>query len=431
MAAFRPAFAMTSAAAIAWLASAGLGGEDWPQFRGPTGFGYTDDDQLPATWGGPQRENLLWQMPLVGEGHASPIVSNARVFVCTALWPDSVVDKTKVIPEHHVTCYAASDGLRLWSTRIEPGPWLRNDFRSGPAGGYAAPTPAADGQRVYCAFGSSVIAALDFDGRVVWRKEIVPYSFDVTLGASPVIYGDMVILFCAMANKSDSRVVAYSAGDGEVRWERKLPAVGFGHSTPLIIRPNDKPQLLLLAGGLGVEPEALQSLDPTDGRTLWWCRGTGEAASPAYGAGIVFFDNGRGGPGTAVDPNGEGDVSRTHVKWTTGPISEGIASPIIVDEHVYRLHAPGVLHCWRASDGKQVYVERLDGISSTWASPVADAAGRIFFANAGKSFVIRSGPKFEILAENDLGDANHASPAVAAGRMFLVGTKNVYCVGTR
>jgi hypothetical protein len=86
-----------------------------------------------------------------------------------------------------------------------------------------------------------------------------------------------------------------------------------------------------------------------------------------------------------------------------------------------------VLKCFQLADGKQVYAERLNGLSSTWASPIADATGRLYFASAGKSFVIQSGPEFKVLAENDLGDANHASPALAAGRIYLVGEKA--CVG--
>ncbi|HVR72990.1 MAG TPA: hypothetical protein VMT52_01605 [Planctomycetota bacterium] len=70
-------------------------------------------------------------------------------------------------------------------------------------------------------------------------------------------------------------------------------------------------------------------------------------------------------------------------------------------------------------------------LPSTWASPIADPSGRIFFASAGKSVVIEAGPGLKVLATNDLGDPNHASPAVAGGRMFLVGTKAVYCVGKK
>ncbi|HEV3339977.1 MAG TPA: PQQ-binding-like beta-propeller repeat protein, partial [Pirellulales bacterium] len=310
------------------------------------------------------------------------------------------------------------------------GPWKRSDFRSGAGGGYAGPTPATDGDHIFCAFGSSVLAAVDFDGNVIWRKELVPHTFDVTLGSSPVLYGDTVILLHAMSNKADSRIVAYRKRDGEIAWQQPLTSTGFGHSTPLVIQAGGRRQLLIVASGMSTTSNALLSVDPASGRSLWWCRGAGDAASPAFGEGIVYFDSGRGGPGVAVDPTGEGDVSATHVRWTVPQVPEGIGSPILVGDLVYRLHSPGVLRCWQASDGKQLYAQRLDGISSTWASPVADGDGHIFFASAGKSFVIEAGREYKLQATNDLGDPNHASPAISGGRIFLVGTKNVYCVGT-
>lgn len=138
---------------------------DWPQFRGPTGQGLSDDKNLPVKWGGKEKENVLWQSPLNGQGHASPIVSGDAVFVCTVAWPTNGGPREKSMPAHHVTRYRTTDGKQMWDTLVPPGPWLRNDFRSGPGGGYAAPTPATDGQRVYALFASSVLAALDFEGK--------------------------------------------------------------------------------------------------------------------------------------------------------------------------------------------------------------------------------------------------------------------------
>jgi outer membrane protein assembly factor BamB len=405
--------------------------ENWPQFRGPTGLGYTAERNLPLTWGGPNAENVLWKSPLVGQGHASPIVWEDRVVVATAYWPPSVQRREEVIPEHHVRCYRAGDGQLLWDTQVPPGPWLRTDFRSGPGGGYACPTPATDGRRVYCVFGSSVIAALDFQGRIVWRKTIEPHTFDVTPGSSPIVYRDTVILLCAMAEPRDSRVVAFQADDGAVRWQTPLPAMRFGHSTPIIVRVKDREQMIFAASGGGATDDALQGLDPATGKRLWWCRGAGDASSPAFGAGIVYFDSGRGGPGTAVDPSGEGDVSQTHIRWTVGQMPESIGSPIVVGQHVYRLFGSGILKCWDAATGQQAGAARLSGLGSTWASPVADPNGRLYFATAGKSYVVQATPELKVLATNDLGDANHASPAVAHGRLFFVGTENVWCVGAK
>jgi outer membrane protein assembly factor BamB len=383
-------------------------------------------------WGGPKKENVLWQAPVKGQGHASPIVWNDAVFVTTVDWPtNSGAAREKVMPDHYVARYRAQDGQLEWATPVPPGPWLRTDFRSGPGGGYAAPTPVTDGQHVYCLFGSSVLAAVDFNGRVVWRKEIRPHTFDVTIGSSPVLFDQFVLIFCAMAKASDSCLIAFDTATGEEKWRRKYPDMGFGHATPVRIDVQGIPQLLLLASGMGVKSNALRSVNPANGQVLWWCRGAGDAASPAFGAkaDLVYFDNGRGGAGVAVDPTGQGDVTSTRVRWTVPQVPEGIGSPILVGDHVYRLHNPGVLKCWETATGRLVYAERLEGLGSTWASPIADPHGRIYFATAGKSFVIQAGPEFRILATNDLGDSHHASPAVAHNQLYLLGTKHLSCVG--
>jgi len=424
------AVVVTMAAVLPGTAQEGASA-NWPQLRGPSGLGYTIERGLPLAWGGAGRENVLWQAPLPGEGHASPIVWGDRVFVCTVAWKPGVEDRARVLPDHHVTCYRASDGKLLWDTIVPPGPWLRDDFRSGPGGGYAAPTPATDGKRVYCAFGSAVLAALDFDGRMVWRQELTPFAFDVTYSCSPLVFRDTVIAFCPCRVPEDSRVVAYSCSTGKVAWQEKLPEMGFGHSTPLIISVGGSPQMLLLASGMSRSPNALRSLDPATGRLLWWCRGAGDAATPAYGGGLVYFDSGRGSEGIAVDPTGSGDVSGTHIRWTVRGLPEAISSPIIVGKRLYRLTSSGRLVCWDLATGAQLYAEPLEGISSTWASPIADPAGRLYFVNGGRSYVVQAGPEFRRLAINDLGDPGHASAAVSSGRLFIVGTKYLTCVGSR
>ncbi len=406
----------------------GQSGDTWPGWRGPTGLGQTDEKDLPLTWEAKAREHVRWAVPLPGgEGdrpdhnQSSPIVWHDRVFVTTAFWPAGVSQKE--FAEQHVTCYRASDGRKLWDTRVPHGPWRLSDFRGG---GYAAPTPATDGERVYVVFGSAVIAALDFAGKIVWRKEIVPYAFDVTIGSSPVLYRDTVLLLCDQTTPKLSRLSAFDARTGAVKWETKRPNSGFSHSTPVLIEVHGKPQLL-------VSGSSLEAVDPRDGTVIWSCRAKGDAPSPVYGSGIVYCDDGRGGTGIAVDPTGHGDVTRTHVKWTVGRIpGDSLSSAVIVGEHVYRLHQPGVLSCWRVADGKPVYAERLPGVSTT-PSPVATPDGRIYFVSGGRSVVVKAAERFELLATNDLGDGNAfpASPAVAHGCLFIKGRRKLYCVGRR
>ena len=104
----------------------------------------------------------------------------------------------------------------------------------GPTGGYAAPTPTTDGKLLYCAFGSSAAAALDFKGKIIWREDSVPHTFDVTLGSSPILYRDTLILLCAMAVRKDSRIVAFNKADGSINWEQSIAPTAFAHSTPAV-----------------------------------------------------------------------------------------------------------------------------------------------------------------------------------------------------
>jgi outer membrane protein assembly factor BamB len=413
------------AAAAGLSAALAAAAGDWPGWRGPTGMGQCPEKDLPLTWGGEGGDNVLWKRPLPGQGgqakqdqnQSSPVVQNGRVFVTASYWPAGV--EMKEYPEHHVACYRADDGTPLWDVTVAPGPWKLTDLR----GGYTAPTPAADDDRVYVLFGSSVLAALDRDGKPVWRKEVTPYQFDVAVGCSPVLYGDAVILQCDQVNKA-SRLLAFDRKTGELKWEKKRPEVGFSHSTPVLAEVNGKTQLLVAASN------AVQGVDPADGSVLWWCEAAGDTASPVLGGGLVYLDSGRGSPAVAADPTGSGDVTKTHLKWHLNAVPEGFSSPAVVDDCLYRLHNPGFLTCRKLATGEEVYDRRLDGVS-TASSPVATADGRVCCASAGKSYVVKAGPKCEVLAVNDLGDPCPASPAVADGRLYLKGRQNLYCVGRK
>ncbi len=398
---------------------------DWPGWRGPTGQGLSDERDLPLRWGGRAGENVLWKAPLPGQDNgnrqdqnqSSPIVCRGRVFVTASCWPAGISEKQ--IPEHHVACYRADDGKRLWDVTVPPGPWRLTDLR----GGYTAPTPAADGERVYVLFGSAVLAALDFEGRRLWRQEIVPHDFDVAIGTSPVLYRDVVLLQCDQVGRS-SRFLAFDCTSGAIRWERRRPDVGFCHSTPVLVKVGERTQLLTAYSG------GVQGVDPEDGKVLWWCAGAGDTVSPICAEGLVYCDSGRDSPGVAVEPTGRGDVTQTLRRWRIERVPGGFSSPVVLDGRLYKVCNPGQLKCWRMKDGMEVFSERLAGVE-TAASPVVTADGRIYVASAGRSYVLASGPRPEVLGGGDLGDGSQASPAVAGGRLFLKGRKYLWCVGKK
>jgi outer membrane protein assembly factor BamB len=404
-------------------------GEHWPGWRGPTGMGTSGETNLPLAWGGKAGDGVLWKAPLFpsdkvrrDQNQSSPIVWGDHVFVTVSYWPEGRAEKE--YPEHHVLCFNARDGSRRWDTTVPPGPWKLTDLR----GGYTAPTPATDGERVVVIFGSAVVAGLDFEGAVVWRKEITPHFFDVAWGASPVLYRDTALIVCdQLKDKKASRLLILDLKTGDVRRDVPRPTADWTHSTPLPARVGEKTRLLLATAN------GPQGLDPESGEVIWSFHApqrVGDTVTPVYRAGQLYVDSGRGGIGLAVDATGTGDVTKTHLKWKLPVVPEGFSSPVLVGEYLYRLHAPGVVSCRKWPTGEEVFKERLEGIDPA-VSPVATADGRIYCASAGKSVVLKAGPTLEVLARNDLGDPSRASPAVAAGRLYLKGGRYLYCIGRR
>jgi outer membrane protein assembly factor BamB len=400
--------------------------ENWPCFRGPTGMGQSSEKDLPITWGGNGNENIVWKVPLPhaeaklkpDHNQSSPIVWENKIFITTSYWAE---DKTqKDFPEHHATCYS-TEGKKLWDAKVDPGQWLLTDLR----GGYTAPSPATDGERVYVIFGSGVAAAFDLQGKPVWRKELPePNKFDVAIGVSPVLFGDTVLILCDKTAKA-SHLLALDKRTGDAKWSEKRPAVQFSHTTPVLASVAGKEMLLIGAGG------QLQGVDPASGKVLWWAANDGDVPCPVLAGGLVYCDSGRGGGvGMAVDPTGTGDVSKTHVKWKTAKKIGGLGSPIVAGEFLYRLRDPGLLTCWKMSTGEQVAEERVQGVPTT-PSAFATADGRIYFATAGRSIVIKAGAKIEILATNELNEDNGSSAAVSGGRIYIKGRNNLMAIGKK
>jgi outer membrane protein assembly factor BamB len=398
---------------------------DWPGWRGPTGQGVTDEKDLPMEWDAKSGKNVLWKADLPGHdgkvqadhNQSSPVVSKGKVFVTSSVWPKDS-DK-KDFPEHHVLCFDASSGKQLWDVKVDPGKWLRaSDLR----GGYTIPTPAADAERVVVCFGSSVLACLDHKGKQLWRKEITPHDFDVAMASSPVLYRGTAIM--QLDGVKNSRMIAYDLKSGDEKWTEKRPKNGFSHSTPVLAAVGKKTQLLVAASN------AIQGVDPDNGKLLWWCESAGDTVSPVMADGLVYCDGGRSGMGACVDPTGAGDVTKTHRKWKLANVPEGFSSPVVVSGRLYRLINPGVLRSWKMSDGDEVASLRLQGVA-TAVSPFTTPEGRIYCASAGKSFVIKAGEKPEVLATSNLDDGSQASPAVAGGRIYLKGRKYLWCIGRK
>ncbi|HEX3313965.1 MAG TPA: PQQ-binding-like beta-propeller repeat protein [Gemmataceae bacterium] len=403
--------------------------EDWPSWRGPTGMGQSTATGVPTSWGGKERKNIVWKTPLYendkvkrDQNQSSPIVVGDRLFITLSFWP--VGSKDKDFPEHHVICYRAGDGKKQWDVKVPPGPWLLSDFR----GGYTVPTPACDGKTLVVAFGSSVIAALELDGKIRWRKEITPHAFDVCIGTSPILYKDMALFLSDLSKGSkSSNLVAYDLATGDIRYKAMRPESDWTHSTPVLAKVDGKTQLLV------ADANGPQGLDPDTGKKLWWYKSAprvGDTTSPLYADGVVYCDSGRGGPGVAVEPTGTDAWPASKVKWKIGNVPEAFSSPVAVGKRMFRAVNPGVLTCWDLDDGKPLFRERAERLDAA-VSPIATADGFVYFAGGGRSYVLKAESKLDIVSVNDLDDPSKACAAIAGNRLYVKGGRNLYCIGAK
>ena len=399
--------------------------EDWPGFRGPTGMGICRESGLPVEWGGPDGKNVLWKAPLPvaqSEGksdhnQSSPIVAMAiGCFVTTAFWSPAR-NRRAMCPSSMSPVIGRPMANRFGTRSFR---LVRGIFRTSAAVmRRRRRQPTANLSRHCSALRG--LAVLDREGRVVWQIEVPEWqAFDVAIASSPIIYRGQLVLL-ADRNNQKSTLTAYNLKTGEVLWEQKRPQEKFDHTTPVIVENQGKMQMLVAGSG------ELAALDPSSGERLWWCKTKGDVTSPVFTGGVVYTDSGRGGAGILVDATGMGDVTATHIKWKINQIPEGLSSPAVVGGRLYRAHNPGVVKCVDLESGKELYTTRLNGVSVA-SSPIVTPEGRIYFASAGKTFVLQDGPTFDLLATNDLGEPTLASAATSMGRLFFKGQRHLFCV---
>ncbi|MBI3823312.1 MAG: PQQ-binding-like beta-propeller repeat protein [Planctomycetes bacterium] len=121
-----------------------------------------------------------------------------------------------------------------------------------------------------------------------------------------------------------------------------------------------------------------------------------------------------------------GDLTKSHVVWTNKKANAFLPSPLLYQEHLYLPSDRNTVSCFYAKTGELVWKERLG--NEFHASPVAGAGSIYIATKEGSVKVVRAGEKFELLADNKMGETIVASPAISNGQIFLRGEKHLFCV---
>jgi outer membrane protein assembly factor BamB len=399
------------APAVQMVGDSGEGAKYWARWRGPSGQGVVSGTGYPDSWSG--TENVKWKVPVPGSGNSSPIVWGDRIFLTTAY------DGGRRLS---VVAYRRSDGARIWETFAPDG---RTPYGNHYKNGFASATPATDGQRVYASFGPRGLLALDMNGKQVWHRDLGAMEAYHGTAGSPLLYKDRLILY--QDQSRNSFIAAFDTRTGKTLWSTPREAnVGWG--TPIAVRVVDHDEIIV-NGQLRV-----QAYNPDTGAELWSCGGTTYEVipTPVVGHGMVFCSSGRAGPTLAIRPGGKGDVTRSHVAWTSPRGSPFVPSPILYGEHLYMVNdMQSIVTSFHATSGKVMWQNRLgvarrEGFS---ASPIA-VDGKIFFTNdEGETFVLKAGPTFELLRTNRIGEGTLATPALVDGRWYIRTESNLFAIG--
>ncbi|MBX7164927.1 MAG: PQQ-binding-like beta-propeller repeat protein [Pirellulales bacterium] len=378
----------------------------WPRFRGPTGQGETSTPRVPQRWS--ESESIRWRAALPGVGNSSPVLWNDHLFVTTAA-ADGTLRQLHALDR--------STGAIRWSQTV-PEQTPEQNVRD--KNGHASSTPVTDGQRVIALFGTAGLVAYDFAGTLLWQHPLPEFRTTHGCAASPVLYGDTVILIHDQ-NQAESLFFALDKRDGRLLWQHARPKA-MGWCTPVVIRVGDHDELVHASNG------KLQGFDPATGEQLWSVDGPTVEVVPAcvIGDDLLFCSSGRNGPTLAVRPGGRGDVTKTHLVWRAVRGGPHVPSPLYHAGRLYTVNDTGIVTCFDARTGKPVYQKRIRDTFS--ASPVLVGELIYLAAESGKTYVLPAGDRFEIVAENELSAPLLASPAVVGDALYLRTPAEVLCI---
>ena len=404
-------------------AAAADGPGDWREWRGPQGFGSSDRGGYSDKFGANQ---YLWRTELPGKGCSTPIVLGDRIYLTSAAGGNDAA-----------LCYDLK-GAEQWRATFgkeDPG-----KHRNG-SGSNAS--PATDGRGIFVYFKSGTLAAVELDGKVRWTTNLVErYGKDTLFwdhGTSPVLTEKHVIM--VRMHQGESWLAAFDKATGELAWKvarnYKTPVeCDHGYSTPIVMQYQNKPAILVW----GAEHVTIH--DAADGQVLWSCGDFNPDANklwPSIATPVIVGDklviaygrNDRGIPRLhGILLGGAGDVTKSNHAWRRDDVGTFVPTPVVHQGKVILVRDRGEVDCVDPQTGKTEWSGAFPkGRANFYASPLV--AGDKLYAprEDGAVFVAKvAGGKFELLAENNMGESVIASPVPTANLLLIRGEKHLFAI---
>ena len=410
--------------AISLAATTAARSENWPEFRGPTGQGHSGEKDLPVEWS--PTKNVVWKKELPGKGWSSPVYVDGRIYLTTSVAEGDDPRRNAGPQSLRALAIDAKSGEITWEKELFANVTAKIHEKNS----HASPTPIVAGKHIFIHFGTNGTACLDRTGEFVWKNDTIKYPPLHGSGGSPALVGERLIFSCD--GSSDPFVIGLDRATGEEKWRTARPkgAVrSFSFSTPLAIEVVGKTQVVLPGSDYVV------SYNPKNGKEIWrvfYEGGYSVVPRPVYGHGLVYISTGYRAPILlAIQPDGKGDVTSTHVAWQTNKGVSHNPSFLLVGDEIYVISDKGIASCFDAKTGERHWRQRLE--SSFSASPIY-ADGKIYFhSEDGKGFIVAPGKTYREIARNDLGEYEYslASHAVADGSLFIRTREHLYRIAKK
>ncbi len=385
---------------------------DWPSFRGPTGAGTAPDANFTTDWNGASGLGVAWKTEIDLPGHNSPIIAGNRVWVVGA---DEYA--------REIYCLDAETGKLLWTHEVEdvPGdtgeaPNIMEDT------GHAAPTGVTDGRRFVAIFPNGDVVCVGLEGDLLWARNLGLPDSIYGYSSSLAIHAGRVLVQFDHGLEEDRKSFLYGldAETGKIEFKAPRP-VGSSWASPVVIRAAGRDQLITIA-----EPQVI-SHDPATGKILWQVSGIGAdvAPSPILAGGLVIAIT-PNDTMQAIRPDGAGDVTKTHVAWTTDEVAPDICSPVSDGELLFTMSTNGTLTCLDLADGKVLWEHDFE--TQCQSSP--SLVGKTIYAmsDAGVMYFVAAERTFRLIGQAELGEKSVCSPAFVNGRIYIRAKEHLYCI---
>ncbi|MBC8030516.1 MAG: PQQ-binding-like beta-propeller repeat protein [Pyrinomonadaceae bacterium] len=409
--------------AVVMLSTTVASAENWPQWRGPSLNGVSAERNLPVKW--TADENIAWKLAMPSWSGSTPIVWNDRVFLNVAEGDDL-----------YLWCVERTKGALVWKKLLGAGNVkMRKQNMS-------SPSPVTDGKGVFVMTGTGILKGFDFNGKEIWSRDIQKdygeFGLQWGYASSPLLLDNALYVQVLHGMKTDepSYVLRLDKTSGKTIWkvERLTSAIRESpdaYTTPAVLRYGKTAELVVTGG------DVVTGHDLATGKELWRANGLNPENLPFYrivASPVIFNDiiyaPTRVKPLLALKAGGRGDISTSHVLWST-PNGPDVPTPVTDGKYFYIVNDKGIMWCLDAKTGAEIYGQQRLKPGTYSGSPVL-ADGKIYVTNEdGLTSVVKAGAVFEVLAENPLNDYCLSSPAISGGQIFIRTSTNLYCIGKK